>query len=487
VNAAVLEKRGDQWRFAHDKLREGLLAGISPDRQGRLHEQIAVGIERAYAQPDNEAARLSYHWFSAGNLQKAAHYAVLAGDQAMRIGANVEAKNFFERAVNTLARLLPTTENRQQLVDTTLKLSRVAAFSPGENMPALLQQALETAQALEDEVRVAYVLSSFGAYYYMGAKVGSAFSYFNRCMALSEKLGLEELLVLPYNLIGRALISTGEYPQAAAMLSKGIELAEKFKDQELLAGSLAFYAATLWHQGNREEGTVHGQRAMVLAEEIGYPSRIAGNLMAIGYYHAFCGFFNEAIEYLKRCLTISEEIQALHPLYTAHGCLGYVYLQLENLEASTFHLDACLSLTEQYSQLSTYVPMYRGYRAELEMRMGDWDSALVQAELALQKAIADQQGVAIGQTQLSLAKVLLAGPTANWSKAKKLLKESIALYKKGNAKPFVAIGIMELGKLYLAEQAVKQAHTQFEIAENMFVELAMDWHHGRLLQLKKKL
>jgi predicted ATPase len=193
VNAAVLEKRGDQWRFAHDKLREGLLAGISPDRQGRLHEQIAVGIERAYAQPDNEAARLSYHWFSAGNLQKAAHYAVLAGDQAMRIGANVEAKNFFERAVNTLARLLPTTENRQQLVDTTLKLSRVAAFSPGENMPALLQQALETAQALEDEVRVAYVLSSFGAYYYMGAKVGSAFSYFNRCMALSEKLGLEEL------------------------------------------------------------------------------------------------------------------------------------------------------------------------------------------------------------------------------------------------------------------------------------------------------
>ncbi len=67
------------------------------------------------------------------------------------------------------------------------------------------------------------------------------------------------------------------------MLQKGIALAEKFYDPELLSGTLGFYAACLWNQGKFKEGNGVAKRALELAEELGHPSRIAGNLMTLGF------------------------------------------------------------------------------------------------------------------------------------------------------------------------------------------------------------
>ncbi|MCI0398307.1 MAG: AAA family ATPase, partial [Chloroflexi bacterium] len=85
ANAAVVEKQGDQWHFAHDKLRTGLLANLPADRQQQFHRQIAQAIEQAYPGPATESTRLAHHWSAAGNRLKEAHYAALAGDQALSV------------------------------------------------------------------------------------------------------------------------------------------------------------------------------------------------------------------------------------------------------------------------------------------------------------------------------------------------------------------------------------------------------------------
>ncbi len=478
VNAAVLEKQGDQWRFAHDKLREGLLTDMAPDHLQQLHKRVAEAIEVVYLPNGREAARLSYHWSGAGNLAKAAHYAVTAGDQAMRVGANAEAKNFFERAIDALARIEPTTENRELLVDTTLKLSRVAAFSPGENMQQLLEQALETAESLEDEVRLAYVYSSIGAFHYIGTRMSQAFDNFSQGVALAEKLGLERLLMIPYNLMGRALCNMGAYGQSAEMLAKGIPLAEKFGDMELYAGSLAFQAANLYYQGKWEEAEQIAQRSLDTAESLGHPSRIAGNLMVLGFVLGFCGHFEQAIDYLEQSIEVASkgEALALHILNLSHGCLGYIFLQQGHYDDATHNLNRCLALAQGKEQLLAHLPMYEGFRAELTLQAGNRSKALEQVEAALQRAEQSEQPVAKAQVQQSMGRILAAGNSPDWTKIENLLKDSIAFHESGPALPLAAITKFELGKVYAQQGLAEQSQKMFNEALRQFQTLRMTWH-----------
>lgn len=104
ANAAVLEMWDGRWRFAHDKLREGLLADLPGGQAERvaLHRQVAQAIERAYAGRglEEHAAELAYHWGQAGDEQQERRYARLAGEQAASRYANAEALAYLRRALD---------------------------------------------------------------------------------------------------------------------------------------------------------------------------------------------------------------------------------------------------------------------------------------------------------------------------------------------------------------------------------------------------
>ncbi len=244
--AAVLDVQDEKWRFAHDKLREGLLDDISPEERQKMHQQVAAAIEQVYPDDKSQYANLAHHWSMAGNPDKTLQYASLAGDQAMLTGANAEAKKFYERALDALEEVPQNEPAQRQLIDLTLKLARVAAFDPTDNVLEALTKSLAAAESLGDETLRTRVIASTGAFQYMLGKLGAALGYFTQSIELAEKLGLEALLVLPYNILGRSMMLSGDWPQAEATLPKGIRLLrETGEDPELLAGSLAFYAAVL--------------------------------------------------------------------------------------------------------------------------------------------------------------------------------------------------------------------------------------------------
>jgi tetratricopeptide (TPR) repeat protein len=98
-DAAVLEVQDDAWRFAHDKLRDGILGGLSPDEQRALHQHVAETLEIAYPDLLPQAALLAYHYARAGNRYREEHFATLAGEQALSTGAYQDAVRFLSRAL----------------------------------------------------------------------------------------------------------------------------------------------------------------------------------------------------------------------------------------------------------------------------------------------------------------------------------------------------------------------------------------------------
>jgi len=62
----------------HDRVRESLAARIEPEERVKVHEQLALALERL----DGTAEQLTRHWHAAGESDRAAMHARTAGDEA---------------------------------------------------------------------------------------------------------------------------------------------------------------------------------------------------------------------------------------------------------------------------------------------------------------------------------------------------------------------------------------------------------------------
>lgn len=112
TSAAVLEMRDQSWRFAHDKLREQLLADLSPAVLRSIHRRVAEALEGAASHRDDGVTALAHHWREAGDLDREAEYAFRAGMLALETGACQEAVVHLTRTLELLEQRLPQHDDR---------------------------------------------------------------------------------------------------------------------------------------------------------------------------------------------------------------------------------------------------------------------------------------------------------------------------------------------------------------------------------------
>jgi tetratricopeptide (TPR) repeat protein len=97
--SSVIDVQDNRYRFAHDKLREGLLQNLSDERLRALHQMVAEATIAAYPDDPAQYAILHYHWEEAGDLDCARHYAELGGEAAFKNAAYEEAVRLLIRAL----------------------------------------------------------------------------------------------------------------------------------------------------------------------------------------------------------------------------------------------------------------------------------------------------------------------------------------------------------------------------------------------------
>ena len=96
VEAAVLSSVQGRWWFAHDKVREALIAALPDEERRRIHRDVANAI---LAVTPNDVSTLAYHFGAARETARERQFAALAGDQFLRSGAYHEAIPYLQRAL----------------------------------------------------------------------------------------------------------------------------------------------------------------------------------------------------------------------------------------------------------------------------------------------------------------------------------------------------------------------------------------------------
>jgi len=161
THVGVLEEQSRvgivRYRFAHAFFRQTLYEEMSAPRRLRVHQEVALALERQYAaRPEEHATELAEHFAQSTdpeNLKRAVGYGELAAQRAMAVYAFGEAARHLEAALEVQEVLDP--DDRARRCDLLLALCE--ALGPaGEGQRVaeeVAEQAFALAEALGDGQR----------------------------------------------------------------------------------------------------------------------------------------------------------------------------------------------------------------------------------------------------------------------------------------------------------------------------------------------
>ncbi len=361
LNAAVLDVSDGQWRFAHDKLREGLLIAIPEEDLPALHRQIAQAVETVYGEDAAHVPVLVSHWRGAGDARKERHYAGLAAEQFIQISAYHGAITYAARALaltETLAdedtaqwkmrmlRLLGLAHQHlneivpaRQYYEDSLTLARQRGEKPlvlrvlinladvardqgtFEHAEAHLQESLALADAIDDRAGRAHALGSYGAIRYLRGDHQQAREYLEKSLALSRQLNdsvrASHVLLILANLAAEE----GAFGEAIEHYNAVIETFRAMGDRNAVGRSLVNCGECLRLNGDLDgakERLAQGLRIFMEIGAVGFASVANLNLgeIALAQEHVL-----DAATHFCEGLRLSTSAGALpFALATIVGC-----------------------------------------------------------------------------------------------------------------------------------------------------------------------
>jgi tetratricopeptide (TPR) repeat protein len=355
AEAAVLEvdDTGD-WRFAHDKLREQLLADLDPETAKLFHRLIAEALEALYADAPEFTPRLVFHWGAAEDFVKEAHYAMRAGEQQLALSFANDALVYFHRATQHLT-------NEEQQARLLVNIGQ-AYLILGDYTQALdaLNQGLELARKMNDQRRIADSLSWLGQISVNKGNYPPAHDYYaeslNVARSIDYKLRVAEVLTR----LGRIAVYYSQYEQSTAFIEEAIELAQQLGDLATQAFAYNNLAITSNLMGNYERAKNLHQQSLQLARTLGDRFAIARSLNNLGEVHKNQGEFPQARALYREALPLLQEINHKWGIAAVHDNLGYIAVLFGDLVDTRIHFKEALRIGEEIGASTTTLDVMVG-------------------------------------------------------------------------------------------------------------------------------
>jgi class 3 adenylate cyclase/tetratricopeptide (TPR) repeat protein len=415
----------DGFRFRHTLLRDVAYEGLSYKRRRELHGRAAEAIERRHAINPGEAAELlSLHFLRAGRWPQAWRHSLEAGRRAHEKWANVEAAEFYRRALES-ARHLPDAEPAAvaavwealgdclrlsgELADTARALREARRLTPdgsprqialihkegkiredlGKYTEAIrwYTRGARSAERIEDEaLRTHLQLELSMGYAQARFRQGAFADCIRRCKEVVEQsLATNDLTQLgrAYLMIYGAYTALGS-PERGAFRGLALPIFEELNDLKRQATTLNNLGIEAYYEGDWDKALDVYERARELFERIGDVTSVAMATNNIGEIYSDQGRVDEAIELFASVRRAADA--AGHRLWSAIALLN-----LGRAAARSGRFD------EAESQLALAADAFRemqarSYMLETEVRIAETDvlrGARAKSALAAVEGILD--------------------------------------------------------------------------------------------------
>jgi tetratricopeptide (TPR) repeat protein len=294
IIVASSEGPENPFTFAHELVRQTLLAGMSVPRKQQMHAAVADVIERIYPRFVNErAGEITDHLLKAGSFadgRKLVRYLILAGKTALEGAAFEEARRSFQ-SVLSYQGSLDQREKAELLA--SLAIAELS-LEHWDAAIASLREVLEIYTNLGDRQMIA---DSF-------AELADAFIWVGRFPDASEtaRRGLDYLgqdvsagRLRLLSALGQASAASGGREPACAVLREALEIASKLSDPKLEARVLGARSIVNMHFFRLKEAVADGLLSEKLAGAESPPWQRATQLRVLHQALITLGRLDEAV------------------------------------------------------------------------------------------------------------------------------------------------------------------------------------------------
>lgn len=366
-----------EYSFRHELTRDAVYNSILRRERRNYHRKIGQAIESIYPEKLNEEAYLlAYHFNAARDFTNALKYYQIAGEQSMKLFANLEASEYYDQAVEIALKLnVPSVQ-------------LASLYSLRGRTYELINQfdkALDSYEELEELARTRHDRSLE-----LAALVPQTTIYSTPTVKFDPKMGKElsrRVLTLAidlrdYEAEAKALWSLmlvqtylgGELEQAIAYGEQGLRVARGQDLQEVKAYIQHDLARTYMRVGRLEEAWESYENSQKYWREVENLPMLSDSLASLAESYYTAGEFDLALRFASEGLRISEEIGSVWGQ-------AYNYFVISPILLERGEIDQCLEALNLTYELSKQANFAAGIVASMMLKswlfamLGDVDRA----------------------------------------------------------------------------------------------------------------
>jgi tetratricopeptide (TPR) repeat protein len=391
------------FRFKHGIARDVIYESVRIGNRRAIHQTIARAIERSVATASlaDQSEVLAYHYRGAGDHDRGAHYAELAGNKATAASALDRARLQYAAALGALDKLPPSVELKHRWVAISTKWAGTCVYSPARNQLASLERAAAYAKELGDASAEAQVEYALGWICYVLGDYVEPVEHYRRALELAEAAGNDKFVVQLWANLGQCHAAAGEYREAFALLTRSIEskrarspTSRRHVDTDgsvtrLVAGAASAYslgcrASIHADLGDFETADADLDEALAIVHDTGHA--VEGSVRALqGMVEIYRGRWKACAEAAARSRKIAERVDSAYVFATSSAFEAYADWMMDGTKDALERLRSAVDWLEA-REVKLFISFSYGCLADALVRAGDLESGQKVAQRALARA-----------------------------------------------------------------------------------------------------
>ncbi len=340
VRAQRLERTNDgrgrlsTYQFHHFLFQKYLYDNLDPIDKARLHEVTGEAMALRFGDQDAEVSpQLAHHFESAGVMDKAVDFRLLAGNYSIKLAANDEACAHFSRGLILLDSITPTPERDRQELALQLGLGTALQLKEGYGS-AGAQRAYSRARDLCDRVgespQLVAALWPLATYDAMIGNLPQALILAEQALAEAQRVEDPLFTGVAHHNLGWILSHCGRFGESVAHQNEVIALYNRQYHEPMVrmfghdfgVTSLGWSALPLCALGYPDKALWRCHEAVALAQSFDHPFSLMHAYTMTAQVHWITGELTKVGDFGKRIMSLAETYGFSTYVAGAHGFLG---------------------------------------------------------------------------------------------------------------------------------------------------------------------
>jgi class 3 adenylate cyclase/tetratricopeptide (TPR) repeat protein len=473
-----------RYTFKHSLTRDVAYGGVLRDRRREIHSHVLNAIETLYADRLAEQVEPLAHHAVRGELnEKAVHYLLEAARKAAARSALVDARTWFEQALDILKSLPESQATLEQAFDIRLEL-RAVLRQLGEvrRMLEYLREAEALAERLKDDRRRGRACGIMTTVLSTLDELDEALVTGTRAVEIATRAGDAMLRVITTSCLEQVYYYRGDYEHVVEIASENIaalpaEWTHEFFGLAVLPSvfTRGWLIMSLTELGRFSEAAKYQAEAIRLAEPTQHWHTIGWAHLAASMLHLFKGRWADAYLLVERWINVRRSFDISVLLPWAVTSSAWALAQLGDASEALQRVQEGEQLLERQTASGIVGHRSWGYyalsRACLQLRRLDEARRLGGRSLE-----SSQRQPGFRAHALHLLGDLAAHPdqfNAETSAAR--YEQALALAQLHGMRPTMAHCHLGMGQLYRRTGQREQAHEHLSTAMMMLREMDMNF------------